>query len=65
MLVTPVTSAKIEGMFLCMAGIKTDWCDRLGHDHLDVLLQIDKGMPKIVDFDPNKPINILYDNKTR
>lgn len=48
-----------------MAGIKTDWCDRLGHDHLDVLLQIDKGMPKIVDFDPNKPINILYDNKTR
>ena len=48
-----------------MARNKTDWCNCLGRDSLDAILQIAEDGPEIADFDLDKPIHIWYDNKTR
>ena len=53
----PFLNVKLEGMFLQMAHLKTDWWNRVNWRNLDALLWIIEEGPQIDKFNANESID--------
>ena len=65
LLITPFTNAKLERIFSQLNRIKTDYCNHLGQEQLEHLLQIDEEGLEIEEFDANVFMGFWYDGKVQ
>ena len=56
-------NAKLERMFSRMNRVKTDYRNRLGRERLDSCLRIVEEGPTLQNFNPNKAIDLWYNEK--
>ena len=65
MLIVPFTNVKVEHLFSRMNRVKTDICNRLSRQRLDVYLRVGEEGPVVTGFDPDPVIDKWFVDKTR